>query len=150
MAAITAHSTTPPTAVRQAWNFGRHFFEMCVAMCIGVALTTMVLRGAAAASGADLRQEWPGLSLLVISIAITLPMAAWMRFRGMDLRPILEMSAAGILAVVVAAWFGIISASSVGVGTVCGLECVAMFAAMLFRLDMYTGRGGHHHRMAIG
>lgn len=81
----------------------------------------------------------------MISIGITLPVAAWMRFRGMDLRPILEMAAAGILAVVVEAWFGIISASAVGVGTVCGLECVAVFAAMLFRLNMYTGRGGHHH-----
>ena len=151
MAADTTHLATPPiSAARQAWNFGRHYFEMCVAMCIGVALTNILLRGAADAWGADLRQEWPGLSLLVISIGITLPMAAWMRFRGMELRPILEMSAAGILAVMVAAWFGVISASAVAVGTLCGVACVAMFAAMLFRLDMYTGRSGHHHQTAEG
>jgi hypothetical protein len=26
----------------------------------------------------------------------------------------------------------------------CGPACVAMFGAMLFRLDLYTGRAGHH------
>jgi L-lactate permease len=146
MAAVTSHPATPRiSAVRQAWNFGRHYVEMCIAMCIGVALTNVLLRGAMGVWGADLRQEWPGLSLLVISIGITLPMAAWMRFRGMESRPILEMSAAGIVAVMVAAWFGVISASDVAVGTESGVACVAMFAAMLFRLDMYTGRSGHDH-----
>lgn len=130
---------------RQIWNFGRHYVEMCIAMCIGVAVTSFLLRAAADARGADLRQEWPLLSLLVISVGITVPMAAWMRFRGMEWRPILEMAAAGIVAVMVVAWFGIIAASGVKVGTVCGVACVAMFAAMLFRLDMYTGRSGHHH-----
>jgi hypothetical protein len=130
---------------RQVWTFGRHYLEMCIAMCIGVAVTSFLLRSVADASGVDLRQEWPGLSLLAISVGITLPMAAWMRFRGMEWRPILEMSVAGIVAVMVVAWFGLISASGVKVGTVCGVACVAMFGAMLFRLDMYTGRSGHHH-----
>jgi hypothetical protein len=136
----------PSVSVRsQIWNFGRHYLEMCIAMCIGVAVTSFLLRAAADARGADLRQEWPLLSLLAISIGITLPMAAWMRIRGMAWRPILEMSVAGIAAVMVVAWFGLISASGVKVGTVCGVACVAMFGAMLFRLDMYTGRSGHHH-----
>jgi hypothetical protein len=138
--------TTPLVSVgRQLWTFARHYIEMCIAMCIGVAATSFLLRSAADASGVDLRQEWPGLSLLAISVGITLPMAAWMRFRGMEWRPIMEMSAAGIVAVMVVAWFGLISASGVKVGTVCGVACVAMFGAMLFRLDMYTGRSGHHH-----
>jgi hypothetical protein len=128
---------------RQIWTFGRHYLEMCIAMCIGVAVTNFLLRSGP--WGADLRQAWPGLSLLAISIGLTLPMAAWMRFRGMDWRPILEMSVAGIAAVMAAAWLGIISASNVAIGTVCGLACVAMFGAMLFRLDMYTGRSGYHH-----
>jgi hypothetical protein len=140
--AIKAPSVAVP---RQIWNFLRHYVEMCVAMCIGVAVTSFLLRAVADARGADLRQEWPLISLLAISIGITLPMAAWMRFRGMAWRPILEMSVAGIVAVMVVAWFGIISASGVKVGTVCGVACVAMFGAMLFRLDMYTGRSGHQH-----
>jgi hypothetical protein len=141
----TAMQTPSVSARRQIWTFGRHYVEMCIAMCIGVAVTGFVLRAAADARGSDLREEWPLLSLLVVSIGITLPMAAWMRFRGMAGRPILEMAAAGIIAVMVVAWFGIISASGVKVGTICGVACVAMFAAMLFRLDIYTGRSGHHH-----
>jgi len=134
----------PGVSVRsQAWAFGRHFAEMCIAMCVGVAVTNLLLRSGA--WGTDLRQAWPGLSLAVISVGLTLPMAAWMRFRGMGWRPILEMSVAGIAAVMVAAWLGVISASGVAVGTVCGLACVAMFGGMLLRLDTYTGRGAHHH-----
>lgn len=129
--------------VRQVWNFGRHFAEMCIAMCIGVALTNVALRAAEDAWRGDLRGEWPGVTLLAISVGITLPMAAWMRFRGMAWRPILEMSVAGIVAVSVAAWLGLISASGVSVGSVCGIACASMFVAMLFRLDMYTGRTGH-------
>ena len=60
----------------------------------------------------------------------TLPMAAWMRFRDMKWRPILEMSGAAI-------------------GRFCGFACVAMVVPMLFRLDLYTGRTSHfghaHH-----
>ena len=141
----TAIKAPTVSAGRQIWTFGRHYIEMCIAMCIGVAVTSFLLRSAADTSGVDLRQEWPGLSLLAISVGISLPMAAWMRFRGMEWRPILEMSMAGILAVMVVAWFGLISASGVKVGTVCGVACVAMFGAMLFRLDVYTGRSAHHH-----
>src|SRR5512146_2019704 len=86
----------------QAWTFGRHFFEMCVAMCVGVGLLTLVT-GTALIGSSDLRQQYPGLALLVIAVVITLPMVVWMRFRGMDWRPILEMSAAGIGVVIVVA-----------------------------------------------
>ena len=141
----TAIKAPSVSVARQVWTFGRHYLEMCIAMCIGVAVTSFLLRSAADFSGVDLRQQWPGLSLLAISVGISLPMAAWMRLRGMEWRPILEMSVAGIVAVMVVAWFGLISASGVKVGTVCGVACVAMFGAMLFRLDMYTGRSGHHH-----
>jgi hypothetical protein len=44
----------------------------------------------------DLRQEAPELALLVIAFNYALPMAAWMRFRGMAWRPTLEMSGATV------------------------------------------------------
>jgi len=145
MVTVTTHLATPRiSAARQAWNFGRHYLEMCVAMCVGVGLSGLLVRGAAMVGYSDLRQQVPELSLLAIAVVITLPMAAWMRFRGMEWRPILEMSAAGIAVVVAAALLGIVSASSVATGSVCGLACVGMFIVMLFRLDLYTGRTGHH------
>lgn len=137
--------TSPrPGLRRQTWSFTRHFFEMCIAMCVGAGLSGLLLRGAALVGYPDLRQQSPGLTLLVVVVVITLPMAAWMRFRGMEWRPILEMSVAGIGVVVGVTWLGIVSASTVEIGSVCGLACVVMFVVMLFRLDLYTGRTGHH------
>ena len=144
MATMTKHG--PPMEVtrpRQAWHFARHFIEMCVAMCVGVGLANVVIGVAGAITGLDLREQLPALSLLVLAVFITLPMVAWMRFRGMAWRPILEMCAAGIVAVIVAAGLGLVSASAVAIGSLCGLECVGMLIAMLFRLDLYTGRTGH-------
>lgn len=145
MTSLTTERPVPRiSAVRQIWNFGRHYVEMCVAMCIGVGLTGLLLRGAAQAGQPDLRQQFPGLTLLGIAVVITLPMIAWMRFRRMEWRPILEMSVAGLVVVFVAASLGLVSASTVAVGSVCGLACLGMLVAMLFRLDLYTGRTGHH------
>jgi hypothetical protein len=136
-----AINTTRPGLVGQVTMFGRHFLEMCIAMCLGVAGTTLVLNSVLS----DVRAQSPGPSLVAISVAISLPMIAWMRFRGMPWRPILEMTLIGVAVVVVVASLGVIPAATVAVGTVCGLECAGMLVAMLFRLDLYTGRTEHHH-----
>lgn len=140
-------SLGPPAAVprsRQAWNFARHFLEMCVAMCIGVAMANVILGAASSVTGLDVRQTAPVLTVAALAVFITLPMVAWMRFRGMEWRPILEMCAAGIIVVAAAAGLGLMSATLVSAGTLCGLECVGMVIAMLFRYDLYSGRAGHH------
>lgn len=136
---------------KQMLNFGRHFLEMCVAMCVGgAALNALVFAGIPALTGGgDLRSQFPELSLIVIAILLTVPMAAWMRFRGMASRPTLEMSGVAIaLAALLigGAWTGIAPASilAIGFGRFCSIACVGMFAVMLFRLDLYTGRSGHH------
>jgi len=73
----------------------------------------------------------------------TLPMAAWMRFRGMAWRPILEMSGAILgLAVMLLALAALGALSPGGVQrwalAFCGPACVIMLPVMLLRLDMYT------------
>ena len=35
------------------------------------------------------------------------------------------------------------------VGEFCGLSCVAMLGVMILRLDLYTGRTGHHMAHAV-
>ena len=143
----TTIRSAPPVALprsRQAWNFARHFVEMCIAMCIGVALANVIIAAAGAATGLDVRAQFPVLTLAALAVFITLPMVAWMRFRAMAWRPILEMCAAGIAVVIAAAGLGLVSATLVSVGTLCGLECLGMFVAMLFRYDLYSGKTGHH------
>jgi hypothetical protein len=140
-----------PSTGRQAWTFTRHFLEMCVAMCVGgTALNALVfVAGPALLGYPDLRETAPQVALLIVACLVTVPMAAWMRFRGMARRPILEMSAAplglGVVLAVLAA-VGVLSPADVRGWALafCGPACIVMLPVMLLRLDMYTGRTGEH------
>jgi hypothetical protein len=154
---VVAVETTRITVGRQTWNFARHFLEMCIAMCVGGAILALLVFAAVPAlfGSPNLREQFPELSLLAIAVILTLPMAAWMRFRGMAWRPIVEMSVVPIgLAIVLigAAWSGLVSSTALQVefGQFCGVSCIGMFVVMLFRLDLYTGRTGHHVAHATG
>ncbi len=60
----------------------------------------------------DLRERSPVLAVLLSGLIYALPMAGWMRVRGMAWRPIVEMSGAMVaLAVVIIgmAWAGVVS-----------------------------------------
>ena len=127
--------------------FVRHFLDMCVAMCVGGGLLNALIfvAGPALVSYPDLREESPALALLVIALIYLAPMAAWMRFRGMPWRPILEMSGAALaLAFILIglAASGAISESDLRSSALgfCGPACLVMVPVMLLRLDLYTGR----------
>ena len=97
---------------------------------------------------AAVRQQAPELALVVLGVNYALPMAAWMRFRGMAWRLTLEMSGAMVgLAIVMVGldWLDVVRQSSVRGWVVgfCGPACVVMVIVMLFRLGLYTGRTGH-------
>jgi hypothetical protein len=135
---------------RQVWHFARHYLEMCAAMCIGgVLLNTLVfVVGPTLLGYPDLRKPYPGPARVLAAVLFTLPMAAWMRIRGMAWGPTLEMSGATVgLAIVVVALSGagVVSASGLHawLAASCGPWCVVMIVAMLFRLPLYTGRTGH-------
>ena len=140
-----------PSPARQVWNFTRHFLEMCIAMCVGGgALNALVfVVGPAQLGYPDLRTTAPELALLLIACLYTLPMAAWMRFRGMAWRPVLEMSGATValaLVLIVLAALDVLSPGDLHQWALafCGPACVVMLPVMLLRLDMYTGRAGEH------
>ena len=140
-----------PSTVRQVWNFTRHFLEMCIAMCVGGgALNALVfVVGPAQLGYPDLLTTAPELALLVIACLYTLPMAGWMRFRGMAWRPILEMSGTTIaLAVVliVLTALDVLASDDLHRWALmfCGPACLLMLPVMMLRLGMYTGRTGEH------
>ena len=85
--------------------------------------------------------------MLVVTLAMTVPMATWMLVRGMPHRATAEMSASmPVLAIVLLAlgWLTIVP-----MGDLALLEhelmMPAMLIPMLFRLDLYTARSGEHH-----
>ena len=77
-------------------SFIRHYAEMVVAMLLGMS----VLLGALGAAGAELRAL--ELELLGMAASMTVPMVAWMRYRGHGWGPAAEMSAAMLVPTLVA------------------------------------------------
>jgi hypothetical protein len=124
-----------------------HLLEMCVVMCVGGGLLSLLFFGSAALFGySDLKQTAPELTILVIAINLSVSMVVWMRFRRMEWRPTLEMSGSTIavgLLMIAASWLDI-AATSVLIQAECGLACLAMVAVMLFRVRLYAGHTAHH------
>jgi hypothetical protein len=133
---------TVRTPAHPILSFIGHFVEMCIAMCVGVAVTLVILE---ALGGTVFRERYPELSLLLIAAAVTAPMTAWMLLRGMPRRPTLEMSATSFVvvsALMVAGAAGVGPGVRATVGDVCGFSCAAMLVVMAARFDLYAG--AHH------
>jgi hypothetical protein len=131
-------------------HFIRHYVEMLVAMFLGMAVLgtpAMLALGAAGVSSAELHADAPALMLLGMGITMTVPMVAWMRYRGHGWRPSNEMAAsmliptAGVIALL---WAGLVE----DIGTLFAIEHVvmlpAMLIAMLLRRDEYSGHAQQH------
>ena len=123
-------------------------------MCGGaVALSVLFFGGAALLGYDDLPRTAPELSVLVIAVNLSVPMLVWMRFRGMDWQPTLEMSgstmAVGLL-LIGAYWTDLVGRDSL-VEIQTSLACPVMIVAMLARFRLYSGghsgRSPQHHHM---
>jgi hypothetical protein len=134
--------------VQPVGRFAVHFFQMCAVMCAGAIALSLLFFGAARLLGyTDLAQTAPELTVLVIAINLSLPMAVWMRFMGMAWRPTLEMSGSTMvvgLLLIVAYWLDLIAKSSL-IQVQTGLACPLMLAVMLFRFQLYSTSHPRHH-----
>jgi hypothetical protein len=113
-----------------------------------VSLSLLVFGAAAALGYTDLPQQAPELTTLIIAINLSLPMAGWMRFRGMAWRPTLEMAGSTMVAgllLIVAYRLGIIAESSLMELQTGILACPLMLAVMLLRFPLYSTSHKHHH-----
>lgn len=154
---VALHTRTPESpavrdgpiagAVRPAARFGLHVLEMCVVMCVSLAVLGMfVFAATTVLEVSDVREAAPELSALVVAAVLAGSMVVWMRFRGMEWRPTLEMAAPALLAgvlMVAGYWIGIVAQRDL-IGSVCGLACLGMIAVMLFRFRLYSTHTGHH------
>jgi len=133
----------------QVGRFLLHYVEMCLPMCIGFAVGDLVYLWVAGLFGyTEPFSELPVLSVVVVTFSMTAPMTAWMMFRGMSRRAIVEMSAAMptlAMVLLVSGWLGLVPMSELAL-LEHGLMMPVMLIPMLFRLDVYTGRAGHWHR----
>jgi hypothetical protein len=132
-------------------HFFRHYAEMVVAMLLGMVVLGLPVTGILAAFGvstSDLRSHAPALLLLEMAITMTVPMVAWMRYRGHGWGASNEMAASMLIPT-----FGAIAllatGAVTGMGSLMTIEHVAMLAgmlvAMLLRRDEYSGAHAHVH-----
>ena len=143
------HSPSPTTGfVSRAGYFLWHFLEMCLVMCMGGITINVLIFGLAARLGfTNLFEKFPQFSLLLVGVNLSIPMIAWMRFRGHEWRPTLEMASTSIILPVLligATWLGLIPESS-QLPLLKKLVCPVMLIPMLFRLDLYAANHAQHH-----
>lgn len=146
-------ANSPSNRRSQIGHFVRHYFEMCVPMCVGFAVGDLVYFWAAGLLGyAEPFRQLPELSLLVVTFTMTAPMATWMLFRGMPRRATIEMSVAMPVLAIVLLGFGWLEIVPRGTLALLehGLMMPIMLIPMLVRLDLYTGRIGHTAPTAHG
>jgi hypothetical protein len=147
------HSPSQITGfVTRAGYFLWHFLEMCLVMCIGGITINVLFFGLAARLGfPNLFEKFPQFSLLLVGVNLSIPMIAWMRFRGHEWRPTLEMASTSIILPVLligATWLSLIPESS-QLPLLKKLVCPVMLIPMLFRLDLYTAHHAQHHAHSV-
>lgn len=77
------------------WRFGRHYLEMVVAMMFGMMVLGGVVRMAVAAAGQSaIWTQMPDLVWIEMSITMSIPMIALMRYRKHSWYDTFEMTAA--------------------------------------------------------
>ena len=142
-------SPSATSSARSTRRFVLHYGEMVAAMFLGMVALGVPAGWLFSAFGTSWSQLSTAWMLFAMAITMSLPMAGWMRHRGHDWRPTIEMVAAMLLptvAIMILAWGDVVS----GMGASMVIEHVAMLAAMLaamlLRLDEYAG--AHHNHGA--
>ena len=134
-----------------AMHFVRHYLEMVVAMFAGMFALGLPLAALLGVVGIDVaawRTDARELMLLGMAFTMSVPMGAWMRYRGHGWAPVWEMTASMFVpsfAAIGLLWAGIVEDTDALLYVQHIGMLPSMLAVMLLRLDEYTGHGGHAH-----
>ena len=131
-------------------HFVRHYIEMLLAMFLGMGvlgLPALAALGVFGVSWSDLQNDAPAPLLFGMGVTMTVPMVAWMRYRGHGWPACADMTAAMLIptfGVIALLWSGQVD----DIGTLLEIEHLVMFpsmlVAMLLRRDEYIGPVHHH------
>ena len=138
---------TPVNSTRAAnRRFARHYAEMVAAMFLGMVLLGVPAGWLFAALGTSWDGLSPAMMLFAMTVTMSVPMAAWMRYRGHAWRPNFEMAASMLIptfVVMALLWAGVASSSGAMMVPEHAAMLACMLLAMLLRRDEYSA---HHHR----
>jgi uncharacterized membrane protein YhaH (DUF805 family) len=130
-------------------RFLRHFGEMLLAMLLGMGALGGLAELTFVAAGSSLGQTSGAVQVLVMGLSMTVPMVAWMSYRGHDRERNVEMAGSMIVPSLVAA--GLAAGGTLDSHGALALQHMvmipAMLGVMLWRYDHYAhpkARGGKH------
>jgi flagellar biosynthetic protein FliP len=121
-------------AMNKTLHFGRHYVEMVIAMMLGMLVFSVALGSP--------YEDAPELALLGMTVAMTIPMVAWMRRRGHGWAPAWEMTASMFVPTFLAIallWADVLESGHAAMGIQHAIMFPAMLGVMFLRLDEYTG-----------
>ncbi len=125
---------------RHVSPFWRHYLEMLGAMVVGMIATGAIFIAIVGLKSWDeVTLQYPTQSLFAIAAGMTLPMVAWMLYRGMGWKNTLEMAAVMVLPVIpflCLVWFGVTKSGQCG--AYCAVTLLAMLALMRYRRSEYS------------
>jgi len=128
-------------------HFVRHYAEMVVAMFAGMVVLGVPAGwalGGLGTSSSELTDNAPSVMLLGMMVTMTVPMVAWMRYRGHGWRATTEMAASMVLPTFAA--IGLLAADLMtDIGTLMVVEHVAMLLGMLGVMLARPSEYTHHH-----
>ena len=137
------HHDVDRTAIRHGGHnggFWRHYVEMFAVMLVGMLVSGYTLVRAVGLTSWDKATSlYPTQCLLAMALGMSVPMSAWMLWRGLGRRNATEMMLVMALPVVpflCLVWFNI--TTSAWCGAYCGLTAVAMLGLMLYRRGDYS------------
>jgi hypothetical protein len=126
-------------------RFLGHFGEMLLAMLLGMAVLSGGAHLAVAAAGGSLSGAPGSLQVLLMGFNMTVPMVAWMSYRGHPRARNREMAGAMIVPTLAAA--ALAAAAVLSTGAALGVQHAAMIPAMLgvmlWRREYYSQAHAH-------
>lgn len=132
--------------LRPVGRFVLHYLEMCLPMCIGFAVGDLIYFSGAGLLGYSAPfSELAVLSVVVVTVTMTVPMTAWMLYRGMPSRAIWEMSLVMPILAVILLVLGALGLLAMGDLALLehGLMMPAMLIPMVVRPGLYAGQMHH-------
>jgi len=132
-----------PLDRRHVSPFWRHFLEMLAVMAVGMIATGAIFLAIVGLNTwEEVTTQYATQSLLAMAAGMTVPMVAWMMYRGMGWRISYEMASVMLVPVIpflCFVWFGV--TESAMCGAYCALTVVAMLVLMRFRRSVYSEQG---------
>ena len=141
---VDPHGSTVRGSKRR---FLRHFGEMLLAMFAGMLVLGGLAELALAAAGSSVTDAPGAVQVLLMGFHMTVPMVAWMRYRGHERARSAEMAGSMIVPTLIVA--APAAAGVIGAGTALGIQHVvmipAMLGVMLWRYEHYAHPRGARH-----